>query len=89
MTDLPAEIRRPLDDAERDLLNRLAIVVVAAQTGADVETVVEALDTFTETGDAFYRGDYRDVWLVVGGNPLVHATREWLSFYAHFAPESN
>ncbi|WP_210687513.1 hypothetical protein [Mycolicibacterium sp. GESEQ-9] len=75
-------INRPLTDAERSLINALAIRVVAEQGGTDLETAAAALDTFTEEGQAFLQGNATDVHLVVAGNPIVHVTREWLAFHA-------
>lgn len=83
VTDQPARIERPLDDDERNLLRRLAIRVVAEQSGSDEQTAAAALDTFTEKGEAVIRGDAVNVYLDVAGHTIVHATREWLAFHAH------
>lgn len=75
-------INRPLTDAERSLINALAIRVVAEQGGTTPETAAAALDAFTADGEVFLQGDATDVHLVVAGSPIVHVTREWLAFHA-------
>lgn len=74
---------RPLDAAEKDLMCRLAVAVVAYQTGASEDTAAHALDTFTQTGEAAFWATTTEALLVVAGRPLVHAEREWLCFHAH------
>lgn len=77
------EINRPLDQAEKDLLCRLAVAVIAKQTGADEQAAADALDTFAAEGQAVFRGDAKDAYLDVAGNNVVHAERDWLAFHAH------
>jgi hypothetical protein len=83
---MTAAINRRLDDAEKSLLCRLAIAVVASQSGTDEQTAADALDTFTERGEALFRANGYDAFLIVAGNPLIHAERDWLAFEAH-APD--
>jgi hypothetical protein len=88
MTDLPILIRRRLDDPERSLLCRLAVQVVVEQGGVDETEAVEVLETFAERGRVHCRGDFRDAYLLVDDKVIVHATREWLAFHAHFVDEA-
>ena len=86
MTDtLP--IDRRLTDPERDLLAYLAVRTIVEQTGFEWKAVARALGDCAERGEVVIHGDAVDVRLELCGRVLVHCTREWLSFYAHFAPE--
>lgn len=81
MTDTdrdPNAIRHPwaLTDDEHHLMLTLAIQTVAAQTGCDEQTAADTLDalpTVVHSDDGF---NYE---LIAGGNPIVHAQRDWLA----------
>lgn len=77
-------INRPLNDDERRLMCWLAIRVVMDQTGISVQQAADVLDTFTETGKAVLVGDDSEVQLLVAGQSLVRADRDWLAFQASF-----
>jgi hypothetical protein len=81
-------IDRRLTDPERDLLAYLAVQTIVEQTDYEWKTVCRTLGDCAERGEVVIHGDAVDVRLEVCGRVLVHCTREWLSFYAHFAPES-
>jgi hypothetical protein len=81
-------IDRRLTDPERDLLAYLAVRTIVEQTGFEWKAVCRTLGDCAERGEVVIHGDAVDVHLEVAGRPLVHCTREWLSFYAHFSPES-
>ena len=72
------EISRPLTDAERQLMCRLAVQVVAAQTGRDGGTVADELDEL----ELVLHGDSKDAYLEACGQVLVHVERDWLAFHA-------
>jgi hypothetical protein len=89
--DKPAAINRPLTDDERDLMRALTVRVIADQSGiphtADdcraCSVVATVLDEFAERGEVHLYGDAVDCYMAVGPNEkLVHATREWLAFFA-------
>jgi len=83
-----APINRPLTDAERDLLNLLAIRVIADQTGVTDQAAADALDDLIERDGLYLEGDAHDVYVKTGtpgdgpNHVLVPATREWLAFHA-------
>lgn len=87
----PAAINRPLTDAERQLMNLLAITVVANQSGIphtvapcqSCAVAASVLDEFAEQGEVHVHGDAIDCYMSVGPNvKMVHATREWLAYHA-------
>jgi hypothetical protein len=47
------------------------------------------LDELAGEGEVYLRGDAWDVRLIVAGHVIVHATREWLAFHAHYEPALN
>ena len=84
MTDKAAPINRPLTDDERHLLNMLAIRVIADQTGVTDQAAADALDDLNEREGLYLEGDSTDVYIKAGKHRhvVVHATREWLAFFA-------
>jgi hypothetical protein len=68
------------------MLCRLAVYVVASQSGADERQAADALEHFAERGEASYKADAWQACLIVAGKVIVHTTREWLTFHAH-SPE--
>jgi hypothetical protein len=72
-----------LTDRERSLLMRLAVENLMRQfPGATEEDAAEALEHFTERGEAHLVGDQRDVYLVVCGAVHIHCERDWLRVMA-------
>jgi hypothetical protein len=86
MTDIVL-IDRRLTDPERDLLAYLAVQTIVEQTDYEWKAVCRTLGDCAERGEVVIHGDAVDVRVELCGRVLVHCTREWLSFYAHFAPE--
>jgi hypothetical protein len=82
-------VRRPLIDAERDLLAFLTIRTISSQLGCTDELAAEALDDMAGRGEVFYRGNFFDAYVTVRGRDLVHCTREWLSFMATAAEDGD
>lgn len=80
---MPPEINRPLDDAEKYLLCRLAVASVAKQTGVSEQVAADSLDQLAAEGKATFEGDARDAYLLVNGRSLIHCERDWLAFHAH------
>jgi hypothetical protein len=81
----PVEVRRPPNDDEISLLCYLAIGVIANQVGGGEEACQAARDVlgdFADEGRVGVDWTATDCWLVAAGNPLVHATREWLTLTA-------
>jgi len=77
------KFNRPLDDAEKDLLNWLTMREVVNATGCSFQTAADVLDQLVEESGAFYRADHFDAYVEIAGHTLVHAERDWLAFYAH------
>lgn len=78
------EINRPLTDAERNVMNQLAIASVARQTGRDPESVADELDEMTIR----LHGDSKHAYLTADGKTLVHITREDLALAANHPGET-
>ena len=78
-------IDRPLTDPERSLLCYLSVQTIVEQTGFEWKAVARALGDCAERGEVIMCGDAVDVRLEVCGHVLVHCSREWLSWHAHFA----
>jgi hypothetical protein len=76
-----------LTERQRSLLCWLAIRTVAVQLGCTEEAASDALDELADRGEVRLRGDDRNVWLLVGDNPIVHSTRGWLA--GHVDPSAN
>jgi hypothetical protein len=78
-------IERRLTDDERELIMQLAIWTIAEQTGVSDQAAADALDDLIEREGLFHVGDAHDAYIKTGkyGHTIVHATREWLAFYAH------
>jgi hypothetical protein len=76
-----------LTERQRSLLCWLAIRTVAGQLGCTEEAASDALDELADRGEVRLRGDDRNVWLLVGDNPIVHSTRGWLA--GHVDPSAN
>jgi len=74
----PATDSRALTEDEEDLLCRLAIYVVASQTGGNSLAAAEALDELASNGEVRYETDGVNVWLIAAKSRLVHTTRPWL-----------
>jgi hypothetical protein len=68
-----------LTDRSRSLVYWLAIRTVAEQLGCTEEEAATGLDELVDRGEITLRGDDRNVYLLVGDNPIVHATRGWLA----------
>jgi hypothetical protein len=68
-----------LTERSHSLVCWLAIQTVAGQLGCTEEAASDALDELAGRGEVVLRGDDRNVWLCVGGRPIVHATRGWLA----------
>jgi hypothetical protein len=77
------KFNRPLDDAEKDLLNWLTMREVVNATGCSFQTAAEVLDQIVEENGAFYRVDHFDAYVEIAGRTLIHCEREWLAFHAH------
>ena len=76
---------RPLDDAEKDLLNWLTMREVVNATGCSFQTAADVLDQLVEESGAFYRADHFDAYVEIAGRRLIHCERVWLAFHAHAA----
>ena len=78
------EINRPLTDAERTVMNQLAVASVARQTGRDRESVADELDEMTIR----VHGNAKHAYLTADGTTLVHITREDLALAANHPGET-
>jgi hypothetical protein len=77
---LPIEINRPLNEAEKLLLCRLAIDVVHTQIDADEQAIADALDEAAGRGEVVLKASPLLAGLFLNGEGLVFASREWLAF---------
>jgi hypothetical protein len=80
-------IDRRLTDPERDLLAYLAVQTIVEQTDYEWKTVCRTLGDCAERGEVVIHGDAVDVRLELRGHVLVHCSREWLSWHAHFTED--
>lgn len=85
-SDKPSAVNRPLTDDERRLLRQLAIWNVAEQNGVDAREAADALDDLIAREGMVLQCDACEANLRVrdeDGPVIIHATREWLDYWAH------
>jgi hypothetical protein len=78
-----------LTDPQRRFLAHLTVVTLLPQLQQDkpdrgytYQRVAEALEDINAAGDIELRGDYENVWVLIDGESIVHAARDWLEWMA-------
>ena len=84
MTDKPIPW---LTDPQQAFLAHLLVVTLLPQmqelkpdAGYTYERMHEALADIAEAGDIDLRADDDNVWVIIRGQSIVHAAREWLEW---------
>lgn len=79
-----AAINRPMTDDERELMKQLAVWTIAEQTGASDKAAADWLDDLIDREGMTLEYDVRDAYIktIAHDRVIVHATREWLAFFA-------
>ena len=82
-----------LTDPQRDFLAHLTTLTIQRQLKPErsYQRVSEALGELTEAGEVLLRADDENVWVLVHGESIVHAERDWLEWASQrwAAAESN
>ena len=76
-----------LTDPQRRFLAHLLVVSLLPQMqewkpdqGYTYDRLFEALADLNDVGDIHLEGDLQNVWVIVRGQSLVHASRPWLEY---------
>jgi hypothetical protein len=83
-------LAHPLDDrgipwlTDRDLLAHLSTVTIQSQLKPprSYERVSDSLGVLAEAGEVLLRADDDNVWVIICGEVIVHAARDWLQWTA-------
>jgi hypothetical protein len=82
-----------LTDPQRDFLAHLTTLTIQRQLKPErsYQRVSEALGELAEAGEVLMRADDENVWVLVHGESIVHAERDWLEWASQrwAAAESN
>ena len=73
-----------LTDPQRDFLAHLSIITIQPQLKPvrSYERIADALGELAAQGDVLLRADDHNVWVIVHGQVIVHAARDWLEWAA-------
>jgi hypothetical protein len=76
-----------LTDPQRTFLAHLTVVTLLPQMqrlkpdrGYTYQRMAEALEDINAAGDIELRADYENVWVLIAGESIVHAARDWLEY---------
>jgi hypothetical protein len=71
-----------LTDPQRAFLAHLTTLCIQRQLPKErsYREVVEALQEIDDAGDIVLRADYENVWVLIAGETIVHAERDWLEW---------
>jgi hypothetical protein len=71
-----------LTDPQRDFLAHLSTLCIQRQLTPErsYERVSDALGELADEGDVILRGDDDNVYVIVHGQVIVHAARDWLEW---------
>jgi hypothetical protein len=71
-----------LTDPHRDFLAYLTVLTIQPQLKPErsFERVAEALEDLAADGEVKLLGDQQDVYVVIHGEVIVHAARDWLDW---------
>ena len=82
-----------LTDPQRDFPAHLTTLTIQRQLKPErsYQRVSEALGELAEAGEVLLRADDENVWVLVHGESIVHAERDWLEWASQrwAAAESN
>jgi hypothetical protein len=73
-----------LTDPQRDFLAHLTVITIQPQLKPprSYERISDALGALAEGGEVLLRADDRNVWVIICGEVIVHAARDWLEWAA-------
>lgn len=71
-----------LTGPQRDFLAHLTTLTIQRQLKPErsYQRVAEALEEIAAEGDIVLRGDHENVWVLIRGESIVHAARDWLEW---------
>jgi hypothetical protein len=71
-----------LTDPQRDFLAYLSVLTIQPQLGHEhpFDDVADALGELAGRGEIRLLGDQENVYVVIGGEVIVHAARDWLEW---------
>ena len=76
-----------LTDPQRDFLAHLTVVTLLPQMqrlkpdrGYTYQRMAEALEDIAAAGEVSLRADNDNVWVLISGQSIVHAERDWLEW---------
>jgi hypothetical protein len=76
-----------LTDPQRDFLAHLTVLTLLPQMqrlkpdrGYTYDRMCDALGDIADAGDVKVLGDEQDVYVLIHGEPIVHAARDWLEW---------
>jgi hypothetical protein len=71
-----------LTDPQRNFLAHLAVVTIQPQLKPErpYARISEALGDLADAGEVELRADDHNVWLLICGEVIVHAARDWLEW---------
>jgi hypothetical protein len=71
-----------LTDPQRSFLAHLTTLCIQRQLKPErsYQRVAEALADIDAAGDITLRADYENVWVLIRGESIVHAERDWLEW---------
>jgi hypothetical protein len=71
-----------LTDPHRDFLAYLTVLTIQPQLKPErsFERVAEALEGLAADGEVKLLGDQQDVYVIIHGEVIVHAARDWLDW---------
>ena len=82
-----------LTDPQRDFLAHLTTLTIQRQLKPErsYQRVSEALGELAAAGEVLLRADDNNVWVIIHGQVIVHAARDWLEWATQrwAAAESN
>jgi hypothetical protein len=71
-----------LTDPHRDFLAYLTVLTIRPQLAHEhpFDDVADALGELAERGEIHLLGDQENIYVVIGGEVIVHAARDWLDW---------
>jgi hypothetical protein len=82
-----------LTDPQRDFLAHLTVITIQRQLkpARSYARISDALGELADQGEVVLRADDDNVWVIIHGEVIVHAARDWLQWATQrwAAAESN
>jgi hypothetical protein len=71
-----------LTNPQRDFLAYLTVITIQPQLkpARSHERIADALGELAERGEVLLRADDDNVWVIICGEVIVHAARDWLEW---------